>query len=33
MLAHEVAADDNVMLDDRFAGEDDVRRAVKEGAS
>ena len=33
MLAHEVAADDDVVLDDGLAGEDDVRRAVEEGAA
>ena len=33
LLAHEVAADDNVVLDDGLAGKDDVRRAVEEGAA
>lgn len=33
LLAHEVAADDDVVLDDGLAGEDDVRRAVEEGAA
>jgi len=32
-LAHEVAADNDVVLDDGLAGEDDVRRAVEEGAT
>jgi hypothetical protein len=32
-LAHEVAADNDVVLDDGLAGEDDVRRAVEEGAA
>jgi hypothetical protein len=33
LLADEIAADDNVMLNDGLAGEDDVRRAVEEGAA
>ena len=33
MLAHEVAADDDVVLDDRLAGKDDVGGAVEEGAA
>ena len=33
MLAHEVAADDNIVLDDGLAGENDVRGAVEEGAA
>ena len=33
MLAHEVAADDDVVLDDGLAGEDDVGGAVEEGAT
>ena len=33
MLAHEVAADDDVVLDDGLAGEDDVGGAVEEGAA
>jgi hypothetical protein len=33
LLTHEVAADDNVVLDDGLAGEDDVGGAVEEGAA
>ena len=33
MLAHEVAADNDVVLDDGLASEDDVGGAVKEGAA
>ena len=33
LLAHEVAADDDVVLDDGFAGQDDVWRAVEDGAT
>lgn len=33
MLTHEVAADDDVVLDDGLAGEDDVGGAVEEGSA
>ena len=33
MLTHEVAADDDVVLDDGLAGKDDVGGAVEEGAA
>jgi hypothetical protein len=33
LLAHEVAADDNIVLDDGLAGENDVRGAMEEGAA
>jgi hypothetical protein len=33
LLAHKVAADDNIVLDDGLAGENDVRGAMEEGAA
>lgn len=33
MLAHEVAADDDIVLDDGLASENDVRGAMEEGAA
>jgi hypothetical protein len=33
LLAHEVAADDNIVLDDGLAGENDVGGAMEEGTA
>ena len=33
MLAHEVTADDDIVLDDGLASENDVRGAMEEGAA